>query len=200
MFTLLTMTLTMSNHEPRSLWRLGSTRNQRINRFPATVFALLLYIYIYIYMFMEMRTSCPGTSISVDHRHRWRNYCRAHIQFVSSLYRRWMRESAGSTSLVYVNKTGCSPSLSLLSQILQGHVMHCEQWAPTGRNINLHLKHWGWNKTSSKGAKPKCAVCACRSSTFEITNLSVKASKDTMWLWTAVSSCGALFYDERSSS
>ncbi len=27
-----------------SLWRCGSTRNQRINRFPATVLALLLYI------------------------------------------------------------------------------------------------------------------------------------------------------------
>ncbi len=60
-----------------------------------------------------------------------------HIGRIGSDYKsereRWQRVQ------FYMNRTGYSPSLSLLSQILQVHVMQCEQWAPTGRNINLHL-------------------------------------------------------------
>ncbi len=36
-------------------------------------------------MFMEMKTSCPRTTISVDHRHQSHYYCRAHIQLMSNL-------------------------------------------------------------------------------------------------------------------
>ncbi len=60
-----------------------------------------------------------------------------HIGRIGSDYKsereRWQRVQ------FYMNRTGYSPSLSLLSQILQVHVMQCEQWALTGRNINLHL-------------------------------------------------------------
>ncbi len=36
-----------------------------------------------------------------------------------------------------------------LSQILQVHVMQSEQWAPTGRNINLHPAPTRTNETKS---------------------------------------------------
>ncbi len=83
-----------------------------------------------------------------------------------------------------------------LSQILQVHVMQCEQWAPTGRNINLHLWHGGRNKTLSEPqcSTEVCSVCACRAFTFEITNLNMQKTQ-CEWLFLCV---GLRFYDERS--
>ncbi len=125
--------------ERRSLWRWGSTRNRRINRFLATVLAFPA-----IYMFMEMKTSCPRTAISMDHRHRSRYYCRAHIQSMSNLS---ARIAGGLFPSLYdrervppVRAVLCEQNWMLsLSLILQVRVMQCQQWAPTGRNINLHL-------------------------------------------------------------
>ncbi len=132
---------------------------------------------IYICLWRWKLQNCPGTAISVDHRQWSRYYCRAHIQFMnlsariaggfSSLA---VRESAAGASRFMWKKLDALP----LSQILQVRVMQCEQWAPIGRNINLHLWHGGRNKTLSEpqyGAEV-CSVCACRASTFEITNLS----------------------------
>ncbi len=153
-------------------------------------------------MFLEMKSKkLPGTAISVDHRHRSRYYCRAH-QFMSSLSSplrsqvdfphlyEW--ESATSASSFMWTKLDALP----LSQILQVRVMQCRQWALTGRNINLHLWHGGRNKTLSEpqcGAEV-CSVCACRASTFEITNLSAQMTRcERLFL-----RVGLRFHDERS--
>ncbi len=101
----------------------------------------------------------------------------------------WVRGSAlktaGSSSFIWT-KLDTLP----FSQILQVRVMQCEQWAPTGRNINLHLWHGGRNKTLSEPqcSTEVCSVCACHVSTFEITNLNAQNA-----MWTAISSCGAPF-------
>ncbi len=49
----------------------------------------------------------------------------------------------------------------------------------------------GLNQTLSEPqcSTEVCSMCACCTSTFEITNLSMQ---DAMWLWTAISLCGAL--------
>ncbi len=122
--------LTLSNHEPRSLWRWGSTRNRRINRFPATVLALLLYICLW-----RWKLAAPEQLSAWTIRHD-------HVIIAERIFSSWVAYNLSLRSQVdfphymsererrrcvqfYVNKTGCSPSLS---QILQACVMQCEQW------------------------------------------------------------------------
>ncbi len=78
--------------------------------------ALLLYICLWRWKLQN----CPGTAITVDHRHRSCYYYRAHIQSVSSLSARiaggfpslYEWERAPPVRPFYVNKTVCSSSLS----------------------------------------------------------------------------------------
>ncbi len=53
--------MTLSNHEPRSQWRWGSTRNRRINIFPATV----------AHQFMSSPSSPLGLQVDFPHLYEW---------------------------------------------------------------------------------------------------------------------------------
>ncbi len=110
--------LTLSKfHEPRSLWRWGSTRNRRINRFPATELALLLYIYVYgDENYKTVPEQLSAWTIGTDH-----------VIITEHIFSPWEASPLGSqvefphyTSKrehrwcvqFYVNKTVCSSSIS----------------------------------------------------------------------------------------
>ncbi len=102
----------------------------------------------------------------------------------------WVRESAASASSFMWTTLDALP----LSQILQVHVMQCEQWAPTGRNINLHERMKQNLVRATMQHRSVQRVCACHASTFYITNLSAKKMRCEQLLFHV----GLRFYDERS--
>ncbi len=131
----------------------------------------------------------------MDHRHRSRYYCRAHIQS-------WVASPLGSQEdyfphiLVRESTAGASSfmwtTLDALSlSVLQVRVMQCEQWAPTGRHIWIYGMEDKTKPCQSHNAGQKCAVCVHAS--VYIWRNEPEHAKQAMWLWTAISSCGAVF-------
>ncbi len=162
-----------------------------INRFPATVLALLLYICLWRWKLKN----CPGIAISVDHRHRSRYYCRVHIQSMSSLtsplgsqvdFPHTSERERRRHVQFYVNNTGCSPSLS---QILQVCIMQC-----VGTDRQKHISApmaWRTKQNLVRATmRHRSVQCVCLPH-VSIWNNEPERTKDAMW--TAIFSRGAPF-------
>ncbi len=186
--------LTLSNHEPRSLWRWGSTRNRRINRFPATVLALLLYICLW-----RWKLAAPEQLSAWTIRHD-------HVIIAERIFSSWVAynlsaQIAGGFPSLYewerappVRPVLCEQNWMLSLSLPDITSVRYAVW--TVGNINLHLWDGGRNKTLSEPqcSAEVCSVCACRASTFEITNPSVQKTRcERLFL-----RVGLRFYDERS--
>ncbi len=144
-------------------------------------------------MFMEMKTSCPRTAIGVDHRHRSRYYCRAHIQFmnlsarIAGGFHSYMSERERRRCVqFYVNKTGCYPSLSDITSA---------RYAVWTVGIKSAPMAWRTKQNLARATMRRRSVqCVCLPSTFEITNLSAQKTRcERLFL-----RVGLCFYDERS--
>ncbi len=174
----------------RVLWRWGSTRNRRINRFPATVLALLLY-YICLWRW-ELKKTAPEVPKQLS---AW-TIGTKHVIIAERIFSPWASPLGSQVDFPhYVSERvpRACPVLYEQNWILSHSPFSLRyysarytvwQWAPTGRNINLHL----WHGTAKQNLvrvvmqHRSVSVCSCRASMFEIMNLSVQKTQ-CEWLF-----------------